>query len=573
MSLNNVPDILKHELGEIKVLDGWTKSLSHMPVFTSEHINAYYEKVNHSVCQKSTLVKKHFERGEQLLEEQYIDISSIHVKYSDNLFCIKGVCAASLKKVDRWVTVVINTEPCEIYFAYCQCVAGKPGTCSHVFALLKLIAKWVIEKLKDVPIPAACTSRQCLWSVPQSRDRVIKSPIASLNVVSPEARKRKCKNDNDPESKKIKTRSKGIESTLYDARSIMNRRFNHNNLDQMLLSLETESFAIPALAVMNKNHDSQVQTSFGQMPLGSLLSIHCPLIPSDFKVYCTADTSSNNNFEFNTYPPFPFKESIPQMDKFVEKLSSEKKTFVQQLAINKCDVEDIQQQTIMQADSAEWFEFRKYRLTASVNNKLKSKIPKSDKAFQTLARNLVSPKPTKNKTLLYKLNYGRYHEPIALKKYEQFMRSQSHNVRVENAGLVIDYGNYVLGASPDGKIIDPSESSPYGIIEIKCSEEYKDNDPRDICFISKTSCIELVDGQVRLNKNHSYYDQIQMQLALTTQSWCDFVLYTNKGIVIDRVRYDEQYWLSLREKLLKFYFNFLLDELYQQHTKSSGSVV
>ena len=56
-----------------------------------------------------------------------------------------------------------------------------------------------------------------------------------------------------------------------------------------------------------------------------------------------------------------------------------------------------------------------------------------------------------------------------------------------------------------------------------------------------------------------------MQLALTTQSWCDFVLYTNKGIVIDRVRYNEQYWFKLQDKLLNFYFNFLLDELYEKN--------
>ena len=56
-----------------------------------------------------------------------------------------------------------------------------------------------------------------------------------------------------------------------------------------------------------------------------------------------------------------------------------------------------------------------------------------------------------------------------------------------------------------------------------------------------------------------------MQLALTTQSWCDFVLYTNKGIVIDRVRYNEQYWFKLRDKLLNFYFNFLLEELYERN--------
>ena len=40
ISLNDVPDILKNELGEIRQMDGgWSKSLFGMPEFTSENIN------------------------------------------------------------------------------------------------------------------------------------------------------------------------------------------------------------------------------------------------------------------------------------------------------------------------------------------------------------------------------------------------------------------------------------------------------------------------------------------------------------------------------------------------------
>ena len=48
---------------------------------------------------------KHFLWGEQLLEENFIDIASIYSKQSDTLFCVKGVCAASLNK----------TEPLDFY--------------------------------------------------------------------------------------------------------------------------------------------------------------------------------------------------------------------------------------------------------------------------------------------------------------------------------------------------------------------------------------------------------------------------------------------------------------------------
>ena len=142
-----------------------------MPTFTIEHIDKYYEKVNNAFSQNSTKVKKHFHRGEQLLEESFIDVGSVVVKenlsfidvgsvvvkenlsfidvgsvvvkenlsFIDvgsvvvkenlSLFCIKGVCAASMKNMNRWVTVAISKFPVEVYFAYCQCAAGKPDIC------------------------------------------------------------------------------------------------------------------------------------------------------------------------------------------------------------------------------------------------------------------------------------------------------------------------------------------------------------------------------------------------------------------------------------------------------------
>ena len=63
---------------------------------------------------------------------------------------------------------------------------------------------------------------------------------------------------------------------------------------------------------------------------------------------------------------------------------------------------------------------------------------------------------------------------------------------------------------------------------------------------------------MKLKKSHSYYDQVQMQLALTTQSWCDFIFFTLKGMVIDRARFDVEHWKTLKNKILSFYFKYLL---------------
>ena len=99
-----------------------------------------------------------------------------------------------------------------------------------------------------------------------------------------------------------------------------------------------------------------------------------------------------------------------------------------------------------------------------------------------------------------------------------------------------------------------------GKVEIKCPEEYRDLSPRDICKISTLNpCVEVAENNNILSRdNHYYYDQVQFQLGVSCQSWCDFVLYTNKGLVVDRTRYYEEHWDQLKQDLLTFYFKYYL---------------
>ena len=153
--------------------------------------------------------------------------------------------------------------------------------------------------------------------------------------------------------------------------------------------------------------------------------------------------------------------------------------------------------------------------------------------MKTLAQNIVhGNERNKNSVLQYKFAYRPYYEPIAIKHYENYLRLSGYEVVVEPCGFVIAKNGFVLGANPDGKVVVDGEFD-----KGKCSEEYKNIDPKDICFISKnpsflyseTSCKILV------NKSHTYYDQ----LPLTTQSWCNFIFYTSKGLIIHRVQFDE----------------------------------
>ena len=579
-SMPECPNVLKNDLGEIKSIAGWSKSLMGLPTFNTSNIKKYYEHINKVIAKKSSIVKKHFERGSQLLEESFISVESIYAKDTENLYCLKGICAASLKKKDRWVTIAISKNTANIEFAYCQCTAGKTGTCSHAFALMKLVAKWVLDNKSEVPDEVACTSKLCYWSVPQSRDRTRKVPIPEITFKSPESHQKRKMDESEnaddqnldinPPAKK-KNRAKGIVSTLYDPRPYGTKDIDQNGLSSFIQNLKNDNASM-ALNVINEglSATSIISTPFGKVPIGSVLGSQCPTIPSDFAVHCNIDTSQDTESTVHIFPEFPLVLEVDSISKHLEKLSDSKREFVEKLKITPENVDEIEKKTIEQANNPEWFIYRRNRFTASRNNQLRSKNPKTDRGFITLAKSFISP-PTFSRIVKFKMGFGRFYEPIAITRYEQYLKSCNYHVQVEKSGLVIDPVNYVLGASPDGKIVDTSEVCKFGILEVKCSEEYKDFDPKSVAFISKTSCIELIDHKLRLKKSHSYYDQIQMQLALTTKSWCDFVFFTLKGMVIDRVHFDQEHWINLKEKILTFYFKYLLDACIENENTSEST--
>ena len=56
----------------------------------------------------------------------------------------------------------------------------------------------------------------------------------------------------------------------------------------------------------------------------------------------------------------------------------------------------------------------------------------------------------------------------------------------------------------------------------------------------------------KLKRTHAYYAQVQGQMDCTGAQWCDFVVYTKKGMSIERIAFDRGYWVELQEKLCLF---------------------
>lgn len=60
-------------------------------------------------------------------------------------------------------------------------------------------------------------------------------------------------------------------------------------------------------------------------------------------------------------------------------------------------------------------------------------------------------------------------------------------------------------------------------------------------------------GVTSLKKDHQYFSQVQGQLGICGVDWCDFVVYTNKGMDIERILFDAVYFHTMMNKLYDCY--------------------
>ena len=125
------------------------------------------------------------------------------------------------------------------------------------------------------------------------------------------------------------------------------------------------------------------------------------------------------------------------------------------------------------------------------------------------------------------------------------MHSIRRPVNVLKSGLVVSLDAPYLGASPDGKVIDNGCSILFGLSEVKCPETNFLVTSLDACSDSNFF-LENRNGELKLKRNHKYSSQVRGLLEVTGARWCDFVVYTSKGMSIERIPFDDQYWKTLK---------------------------
>lgn len=244
---------------------------------------------------------------------------------------------------------------------------------------------------------------------------------------------------------------------------------------------------------------------------------------------------------------------LPSKTELQESVSSLKTS----LALPLDRIRDIEQHTRNQSHTSLWFEVRKFRLTASFFGAVSRRRPSTSP--NSLVLSILQRKSFESAAT----EWGKNNEEKAIELYVRIQQECGHSdLYACKSGFVISEEYPFLGASPDAAVYDPSTAKSFGLAEVKCPYSCRTITPTEACSKPYFFCTVCPDtGKPKLKKSHPYYAQVQGQMGVTKREWCDFVVYTEKGLSIERIHFDELFWKDIVIKLTDFFDNCLGPEI------------
>ena len=319
--------------------------------------------------------------------------------------------------------------------------------------------------------------------------------------------------------------------------------------------------------MLKPSKESTVYTSteFGAVEKGAVLSYQYRVInPVIFPTVCNIPSYDGPLAKPIVYPRFPLRTIPPFSSSSIQCPGDSEiqyHNFLKKLIICDTEASSLEEETRAQSKSLLWESARRHRLTASQFGKVKQAMDKKGpKSKDKLIKNKLDPQPPSN-FVQQMLDHGLRMEPVIANRYVIYMQSIGHPVAVSDSGVVVNENNLWLAATPDKKVVDMSEKIPFGILEMKAPAhaKYKNVTPLEACN-SPTFYLENVNGFPQLKQVHEsgYYEQVQGQMALTGAQWCDFAVCTEKGMSIERIKYNHEFWLATVKRLENFYFHYFI---------------
>lgn len=266
----------------------------------------------------------------------------------------------------------------------------------------------------------------------------------------------------------------------------------------------------------------------------------------DFRVYY-----QDIDFEFRKSNDCVFKFVEIKLDSpLLSELTQKCNRFLQELA-GQCSKEGPNMLTPRQQNS-QWMKMRKQRVTSSLFGRV-CKRKKFDPAESMLKFVQNHLNPYRYQGGIDSLEHGKVLETAGVKKY----RELKPNCQVKESGMWSNSKFAWLGGSPDGLVYD-RDVQKEGLLEVKCPSRGKGATCQQIFSQKGFYMVKGKDGTFSLDKKSEYYYQIQGCLNILGLDFCDFAVYTEQDIHIQRIARDEKFFEEMLAKLKEFYFRFYL---------------
>ena len=431
-------------------------------------------------------------------------------------------CIPAMRK-DRIykLSLLLDKDTLDVEQAECGCPAGKGpfASCKHVAALCYALEEF--SRFGRVPEFLTSTEKLQQWNQPRPKKLEI-IPVAELSSRRDEILKKK--NDNV------------LFHRTYDPRPVEYRIVDNAALEGLRCDLQSLNQRSAFLDILMPSKEKVEHDHTYSSPSGMPAGINKTTI------------TANHSKEFECSVP-----SYPINDHDFKNSCMEVKT---SLNLSCCERKSLEMETRDQSSQPMWHVARSKRITASKCGKILCQKTKT----VSLLRQCVYPKPLLHPPV--PIAWGRQHESIAIKKYTSHKNESGSTVSVDKCGFIVHPTKGWLGASPDGRVQDSTCSKPNGALEVKCPYSKRDQTPEEACSDSNFFC-ELVNSEVNLKHDHSYYHQVQLQLYVGTDlyDWCDFCVYTCKGVSTQRIFQDEEWQLKNIPELEMYFDTHIAPEL------------
>ncbi|RVE65312.1 hypothetical protein OJAV_G00134840 [Oryzias javanicus] len=237
-------------------------------------------------------------------------------------------------------------------------------------------------------------------------------------------------------------------------------------------------------------------------------------------------------------------------------------------------VDQVEVQTRGQRLNEHWFAWRKNRITASVAHAIAHCRFVNDRSQTPPQSYLDAVTGDRPRVQTRAMSWGIQMEAEAVRKYQELKSAVlGRPVSVQECGLYIDPERSWLAASPDGIVTDSRTGQRLLSLEVKCPFKHRHRRVEDACRDDPAFCLQLQPGcppRYHLKTTHSYFTQIQCQLAVTGLQQADLVVFTLQETAVVPVSFQPELWRETVSKLERFYSRAVLPHIRLQLQNRAG---